>query len=253
MGGAMAKGMALGGVVAPAEITVADPSAETLHRIQAYHPELRVNTSNRAAVAGADLIILAVKPWLMEEVVADLKNGLDYTTQQIASVVAGVTFEQMRAMLENGSGVAPTLFRVIPNTAISQSQSVTFIASERATQEQQQQLLDLFSPLGLTLPVEESQMAAGTSLASCGIAFALKYMAVAMQGGVELGFTPEEARTVVMQTVRGALTMLEANGTMPQTEIDRVTTPGGITLKGLAAMKEEHFEEAVLAGLFKSR
>ena len=90
-------------------------------------------------------------------------------------------------------------------------------------------------------------MGPGTSLASCGIAFALKYLDASIQGGVELGFAPEEARAVVMQTMRGALEMMNLNGTMPQTEIDKVTTPGGMTLRGLAAMEESGFTEAVKA------
>ena len=96
-------------------------------------------------------------------------------------------------------------------------------------------------------------MTAGTSLASCGIAFALKYIDASIRGGVELGFSEAESREVVMQTMRGALALLERNGTMPQQEIDKVTTPGGITLKGLEAMARDGFEGAVRAGLLESR
>ena len=73
------------------------------------------------------------------------------------------------------------------------------------------------------------------------------------RGGVELGFSAAESREVVMQTMRGALALLECNDTMPQQEIDKVTTPGGITLKGLEAMTRDGFEGAVRAGLLESR
>lgn len=253
MGGAMARGFATGSVVRPEDITVADRSEQTLLLITAYHPGIAVTTANRDAVGGADLIILAVKPWLLEEVIADLKPALDYSRQAVGSVVAGVAFEALGAMLDKGDGLLPALYRIIPNTAISIGESVTFIAASGAAPEQRELVMNMFGELGSVFAVEEGMMAAGTSLASCGIAFALQYMNASIEGGVELGFGQEEARAIVMQTVRGALEMMKRNGTMPRTEIDKVTTPGGITLKGLKAMADAGFTEAVLEGLKQSR
>ncbi len=253
MGGAMAKGMAAGKIVPASDIYVTTKSEASAQKLHDTTPQIHTGTDNRQAVKGADLIILAIKPWLLEGVIEEIKAELDYTHQAIASVVAGVDFEALQRMLDNGSGIRPTLFRIIPNTAISIGESVTFIAAEGADEAQIDLLKRIFDELGLTLVIPEAMMPAGTSLASCGIAFALRYMRDAMQGGVELGFTPQEARQIVMQTVRGALEMLVHNDTMPQTEIDKVTTPGGITLKGLSAMDEAGFTAAVKAGLFKSR
>ena len=156
-------------------------------------------------------------------------------------------------MLDNGKDVRPALLRLIPNTAISLRESVTFIASDGASESQLNAVVTLFKELGQTVVVSEAMMAAGTSLASCGIAFALKYLGDSIKGGVELGFDETQSREIVMQTMRGALALLQANGTMPQTEIDKVTTPGGMTLRGLAAMEESGFTEAVKAGLFNSK
>ena len=92
-------------------------------------------------------------------------------------------------------------------------------------------------------------MAAGTALASCGIAYAMKYMKAAIEGGCELGFAEEEARDIVEHTVKGAAELLLSTGNTPQVEIEKVTTPGGITAKGLAAMDESGFSDAVIDGL----
>ena len=253
MGGAMAKGMAAGKIVDAANIRVTAKSEQTCRKISGYDPRMQTGTDNRTAVEGADLIILAIKPWLLEDVVNEIKDKLDYSRQAIASVVAGVNFEKLHQMLDNGSGIRPVLFRIIPNTAISIGESVTFIAADGAGQPQIDTLKSIFDELGLTMIISEAMMPAATSLASCGIAFALRYINDSMQGGIESGFTPQDARQIVMQTVRGALEMLAHNETMPQTEIDKVTTPGGITLKGLAAMEKAGFTEAVKAGLTKSR
>ena len=253
MGGAIAKGIAAGGLVPASNLTVTAHTQQTLDKIKGYDPAIRTTLDNREAVQGADLVVLAVKPWLLEEVIKEIRDGLDYSKQAVASVIGRSSFEELGTLLDNGSGVVPVMYRIIPNTAISLGESVTFIAEQGAPKEQLDELVSIFSELGQTVVVKEPMMGPGTSLASCGIAFALKYLDASIQGGVELGFTPEEARSVVMQTMRGALEMMNRNGTMPQTEIDKVTTPGGMTLRGLAAMEENGFTEAVKAGLFNSK
>ena len=253
MGGAIAKGIAAGSLVPASDLTVTAHTQQTLDKIKGYDPAIRTTLDNREAVQGADLVVLAVKPWLREEVVKEIRGGLDYRKQAVASVIGRSSFEELGKLLDNGSGVMPVMYRIIPNTAISLGESVTFIAEQGAPKERLDELVSIFSELGQTVVVKEPMMGPGTSLASCGIAFALKYLDASIQGGVELGFAPEEARAVVMQTMRGALEMMNLNGTMPQTEIDKVTTPGGMTLRGLAAMEESGFTEAVKAGLFNSK
>lgn len=253
MGGAIAKGIAAGSLVPASDLTVTAHTQQTLDKIKGYDPAIRTTLDNREAVQGADLVVLAVKPWLLEEVVKEIRGGLDYRKQAVASVIGRSSFEELGKLLDNGSGVMPVMYRIIPNTAISLGESVTFIAEQGAPKERLDELVSIFSELGQTVVVKEPMMGPGTSLASCGIAFALKYLDASIQGGVELGFAPEEARAVVMQTMRGALEMMNLNGTMPQTEIDKVTTPGGMTLSGLAAMEESGFTEAVKAGLFNSK
>lgn len=253
MGGAIAKGIAAGSLVPASDLTVTAHTQQTLDKIKGYDPAIRTTLDNREAVQGADLVVLAVKPWLLEEVVKEIRGGLDYRKQAVASVIGRSSFGELGKLLDNGSGVMPVMYRIIPNTAISLGESVTFIAEQGAPKERLDELVSIFSELGQTVVVKEPMMGPGTSLASCGIAFALKYLDASIQGGVELGFAPEEARAVVMQTMRGALEMMNLNGTMPQTEIDKVTTPGGMTLSGLAAMEESGFTEAVKAGLFNSK
>ena len=92
-------------------------------------------------------------------------------------------------------------------------------------------------------------MAAGTALASCGIAYAMKYIKASAEGGQVFGFDEEQARKIVEYTVKGAAELLLATGNDPQIEIDKVTTPGGMTMKGLAAMDEAGFDTAVHNGL----
>lgn len=115
---------------------------------------------------------------------------------------------------------------------------MTFVASCNATPEQEKVVVDIFNQLGMAMLIKEELMMAGTALASSGIAFALRYIRAASEGGVELGFYPDQAKEIVLKTVKGAVDLLLTHGSNPETEIDKVTTPGGITIRGLNKRKK---------------
>lgn len=275
MGGAIAKGLIKSGTCIPEEITCTAKSEITLNKLRGYNPALQVTHDNKEAVQGADIVILSVKPWLIGDVIEEIRPVIDLKHQLIVSVAAGISLRDLTLLLipdyelyETERIIAraeerepvfpdtfaePVLFRVVPNTAAEVLESVTFIASRGATGEQTESIRQLFSSIGYTMVVEEKLIPAGTSLASCGIAFAMRYIRAAMEGGVELGFRPQEAASIVEHTVMGAAKLLIESGMHPEAEIDKVTTAGGITIKGLNAMEREGFTNAVIEGLKASR
>lgn len=249
MGGAVARGLARGAKVATSDIYVSNPSTAKLETLKSEHPEINTTTNNCEAAAAADIVILAVKPWKVEQVIDELKPHLDYKRQAIASMVGGLGIGQLSEWLDKGDGGLPATYIIIPNTAIATLSSMTFIASARTTEEQDAELVEVFNELGMAMLVDEGLIPAGTSLASCGIAYALRYIRAAMEGGVELGMRADDAKRIVMQALRGAVDILEANDSHPEAEIDRVTTPGGLTIKGLNAMEAAGFTHSVIEGL----
>lgn len=249
MGGALARGLALGTLVQTSKIYLSNPSTPKLEALKREFPEINITTDNREAARVADIVVIAVKPWKVEEVLREITPDMDYTRQAIASMVGGLGIAELSAWLDRGDGVLPATYLIIPNTAIATMSSMTFIASARATEEQENKLLNIFNELGKAMLVDEEHIAAGTSLASCGIAYALRYIRAAMEGGVELGFRADDAKHIVMQTLRGAVDILEKNNTHPEVEIDRVTTPGGLTINGLNAMEATGFTHSVIEGL----
>lgn len=258
MGGAIARGLAKGSVVKASDITCSNRSMEKLEALLRENKDFRVTQSNTEAVKSADIVMLAVKPWLMEGVINEIKYQLDYEKQVVVSVAAGITFEQLNRFLQRDrmdeTAVIPSLFRVVPNTAIEERCSMTVISACNALPEQEQLMVSLFNDLGRSLLVSENLIAAGTALASCGTAFALRYIRAAMEGGIEMGFYPEQAKELVAQTVKGAAELLLAHpGSHPEAEIDKVTTPGGITIKGLNKMEACGFTTAVIEGLKVSK
>ena len=203
--------------------------------------------------------------------IIDEKSDVNCVRLAVASVAAGITLNDLAHYLvpdydeyERERWIAeaeerlpefpdtfhePIVFRVVPNTAVEVLSGVTFIAQQGASDEQVTYVSQLFEALGFAMVVEEKLIPAGTSLASCGIAFAMRYIRAAMEGGVELGFRPAEAARIVEHTVKGAAALLLSHGAHPEAEIDKVTTAGGITIKGLNAMEKAGFTAAVIDGL----
>ena len=240
MGGAIARGMAQGSLIRPADITVSNPSEGKLRAIKEFNPQIKTTCNNQEAINEADLIILAVKPWFIKEVIEGLT--LQTEKQIIASVAAGIPF----AEYEQWIGEMATIFRIIPNTAISQMQSMTLLASHNASKEQEALLANIFNEMGVAMLIDEKQMGAATALTSCGIAYVLKYIQAAMQAGVEMGIYPKDAARMVAQSVKGAAELILTNESHPSVEIDKVTTPGGLTIKGINELEHGGFTSAII-------
>lgn len=251
MGGAIASGLAKSGIIVPSDITVADPNAKQM-TATADACGYRLTQDNAEAVCGADVIIIAVKPWLVEQVIGGIAPRIDFRNQILLSIAAGVTLDMIDGWLANYSSER-TLFRAMPNTAIAIRQSMTFLCHRNASAQQIEMVESLFGALGKAAVIEERLMGAATALCSCGIAYAMRYVRAATEGGVELGFYASQGKDFVLQTLRGAIELLEATGNNPEVEIDKVTTPGGVTIKGLNAMEANGFTTAVIEGLKASK
>lgn len=245
MGGAIARGLSKGQLINPSNIHVSDISQSNLDKIKAVSPLSHFTNSNIEIIKQADIVILAVKPWLIPTIADEIENKINYKKQIIVSIAAGVDFASLAELFDTDA----TMFRVIPNTAIEVLESVSTISSYNATPEQENLILSIFAEMGKVFLVPENQLNAFMSLSSCGIAYAFRYIHAACQGAVEMGIYPEVAKSVVIQTLRGAIDLLEKGNSHPEVEIDKVTTPGGITIKGLNEMEANGFSNSVIKGL----
>ena len=244
MGGTTVEGLTKCGAFSLTDITVSDPSTAVVEKFKALG--VQTTTDNAAAAKGADVVCVCVKPWLVERVLMGIKDALDPGRQLLVVIAAGVASQSIKTWLGEK---CPPLFLVIPNIAIAQLASMTFIVPVDATEEQTALVDGIFAKMGHTLLTDEQHLAAGTTLASCGIAYAMRYIRAASEGGVELGFRADQAKEVVMQTVLGAVKLLEASGMHPEAAIDMVTTPWGVTIKGLNEMEHAGFTSSVIRGL----
>ena len=239
MGGAVAIG--LHRLAKEVSLTVTTAHASTLEKYSAQG--INASLDNVAAAGWADVVILVVKPWLVQSVLEQVKPAL--SGKVLLSLAAGIPSAQMAEWL-SGTGIQAA-YTVIPNLAAEIGESMTFASAILGKADDL--VKSLFDQVGKTLIVDERRLQAGMMVASCGTAFALRYARAAMEGGVQLGLYPHEALEAVYQTMKGAVDLAGSRGAHPEAEIDRVTTPGGITIRGLNAMEEAGFTSAVIAGL----
>lgn len=242
MGGAVAEGLLSANF--PAEdLTLSCPHPENLERF--VNKGVKVTSDNLECVRGTDIVIVAVKPWILPIVAQELRAVIEPERQEIGVIVAGVSSEDLKEMF-NCDLQKQNLSIVMPNTAVAVGESMTFVVDVCGATELANKV---FSLLGEAASVKEELLPALTALASCGIAFAMRYVRASEEGGVELGIKAQLARKIVAQTLKGAASLLLAHGEHPEVEIDKVTTPGGITIRGLNVMEKNGFSNAVIEGL----
>ncbi len=244
MGGALIKGWAKSNKIT--DITIADKNEQLLAQFQTEYPALNTTTDNVSAVKDADIVVLVVKPWLMKIVLEEISPVLNLQKQIIVSDAANFTTSMIQEQLQSSG----QYFYVIPNIAAEFSASMSFIAKgSEASAESLQRVEELYALVGDTLVVEERLVAAGMMMASCGIAYVMRYIRAQMEGGCEMGFYPAQAKQIALQTMQGAVSLLKATGWHPEEAIDKVTTPGGVTIKGLNELDHGGFNSAVIRSL----
>ena len=246
MGGAIARGIAKAGLAQPNQIAVSrrSPSALDAWKQQGF----AATPNNCEAVLGANIVVLAVKPYQTQEVANQVKSSIQ-SGALVISIATGVSVAQ----LEEWLGADKSVVRAMPNTAAEVGESVTALVAGHNTTEAQMALAqEVFSALGLAVVVDEAQMPALTALASCGIAHALRYIRAAQASAIEMGLKADVAAQIVSQTVKGAAQLILTNHSHPEVEIDKVCTPKGVTIAGINAMEHAGFTSAVMKGMMGS-
>ncbi len=246
LGSAIAEGLVNSTFSLPADITVTKRNISTLSSLATKG--VNISSNNRNAVANANWIILAIKPFQIKEVLEEIKPFLNKDKHVIISVVAGVWIEEIQSIV----GYDFPIFRAMPNTAIAIQQSITCINGNGVSELQTQFVTNLFNQLGKTVFIEEKLMDAATVLGACGTAYAMRYIRANIQGGIEIGFSAATASLIAAQTVKGAAELLLQKNTHPEQEIDKVTTPKACRIAGLNEMEHQGFSSSLIKGIVTS-
>ena len=244
IGLALAKGLVKAGLTTAANITLTRRNVAALAPLAAAG--FPTTADNVAAIETADIIVLAVLPQQLNTLLAELTPRLVSARHLIISVVSGVSCQDIR----HQTGLPELrVVRAMPNTAISIGQSMTCVASDTAPEADLALVVQLFDTVGVSIRINEELMTSATALCACGIAFFLRAIRAASQGGTEIGFHAHDALRMAAQTAQGAAALLLQLGTHPEQEIDKVTSPKGCTIAGLNEMEHQGFSSALIKGI----
>ncbi len=245
LGKSILSGLASSDLLNPKDITAVDKSKYNLKEVE---EKLNVLTSQDIirSIKGVKWIILCVQPRQLDIVLQEIKEVLT-PDQILISTVTGTSITEINEVVPNNKVV-----RVMPNTGASKKLSMTCISANEDVKEELGFVEKMFDTIGRTLIIEERLMQAATVLGASGIAFFLRFLRAMIQGGIQMGFHPHEAQIIAVQTAIGAATLVAKNGTHPEREIDKVTTPQGCTIEGLNEMEHQGLSSSVIKGVMAS-
>jgi len=245
LGRAIAKGLSQSDFANQRKIYL---TRRKLHLIEDLKEDgILITDKNPEAVENAEIIILAVQPKDLSQLIDQIRDKLDPGKHVLVSVVTGTSIQEIQDLV----GVDYSIIRAMPNTAIALKESMTCIATN-GHEKGREEVIKIFNVLGSTLVINENLMQAATVLGACGIAFFLRFIRAATQGGIEVGFHAEEAQLIAAQTARGAAALLLETDDHPEKAIDRVTTPQGCTIAGLNEMEHHGLSSALIKGIITS-
>lgn len=246
IGCSIADGLSASGIVKPQDTILTRRRLEYLEDFKKNG--FQVTSNNMEAVKGANVLILCVEPHQLDALLDEISGSLMAHTHLLISVVSGATIADIRKHIPAGVPVV----RAMPNTAIAIRESMTCICTDDPESEAVEITKKIFDSVGETLEIREEQMSSATALCACGIAFFLRAVRAASQGGIEIGFNSAESLAMAAQTAKGAASLLGAMKNHPEYEIDRVTTPKGCTISGLNQMEHGGFSSAMIKGILTS-
>lgn len=245
IGISIAEGLLDSGAFKPGQMIL---TRRKTHRLDDFKERgIHTTADNMEAVNSASVILIAVEPQQIDDVLTEIGPALKPGQHTLISVVTGVSIAQIQMHMDP----AVPIVRAMPNTAISLRESITCLASSNG-QEALNIAESIFNTVGETVVIEEELMGAATALGACGIAFFLRAIRAASQGGIEIGFHANKSLLIAAQVAKGAAELILKAGQHPESEIDKVTTPRGVTIAGLNQMEHEGFSSAMIKGIVTS-
>ncbi len=244
MGEAIVAGLIAAGAATPSAIVVAEPDAVRRETLIAAHGVRCVATA-RGALPGAVIVLLAVKPQVIDAVVADISPELP-AGALVVSIAAGVTSSRLESALPAGTPVV----RVMPNTPamVREGMSVMSGGSE-ATAEQVELVRGMFAAIGRVIVLDERYQDAATAISGSGPAYVATFIDALARAGVRQGLARDVAQALAVQTLRGTVALLDGTGQHPEQLVDAVSSPGGTTIAALEALEAGGFRSSVSAAV----
>lgn len=251
MGALLISALTEAGVVAPAGVVASAKTPERLTHVAETHAGVRMTVENRDAARGARLVLLAVKPQVAEEVLAELGEVME-PGQILLSIVAGLSTREIEDAL--GSGREVPVVRAMPNTPSRIGCGMTAVCGGRWASAGDVELArQVFAHLGRALVLDEKHFDAVTGLSASGPAFVYIIIESLAEGGVKVGLPRDVATELAAQTCLGAAEMVLQTGDHPALLKDEVTTPAGCTMDGILTLEEGGLRVTLIKAVVEAR
>ncbi len=244
MASALLRGLLESDFVTPERVCASDVSAEQRRAIEKEFG-IAVHAENRAVIETADVIVVAVKPQVVDTVLADLAEAHE-PRHLLISLLAGVPIARYQARLPEGARIV----RAMSNTpALVRAGATALAGGEFATEDDLKLATALFAEVGTTAVLDESALDAVTGLSGSGPAYVMLVIEALADGGVKMGLSREVAQRFAAQTLYGAAKLLLESQTHPGVLKDRVASPGGTTIAGLYALEQQGVRRAIMSAV----
>ena len=245
MAGALIKGLINAQLYTPPEIIVSDTLPAQLRKIKRRY-QVEGTQENRTVVQQAQTIVLAVKPQIIDQVLAEIQPVIT-PTKRFISIAAGVTLTR----LEKGLGGDARVIRVMPNTPALLGKSMTAVVrGTKAKAADEKLALRFFRGVGDALAVQDEKLLDPvTGLSGSGPAYVYLFAEALIAGGIKAGLSPAVAERLTFQTLEGAVAMLKETKQSPEELRAMVSSPGGTTLAGLKRLETGAFSKTVSAAV----
>jgi len=246
IGQAFAKGVLYSNAINLENVYLTKKNLKSLYFFQ--NKGFNVTNDNKLAVENSDIILIAVRPAQMDAILEEIRPFIDPARHIIVSIVTGYTIKSIKHKV----GEEIPVVRIMSNTALSICKAVTCISANAEDQKARNVIEELFKIFGEVAIIEEDNMVSATILVACGIAYFLRIIRATSQGGIQIGFHSAEAIKLAAATARGAAELILNSDSHPEEEIDKVTTPKGVTIEGLNQMEHAGLSSAIIKGIVAS-
>ncbi len=232
MGGALIRGILKAQLLPASQVVASTPEEDQLELLSKAYPGLVVTTNNREAVAGANIVVIAVKPQIIRKVLREIQSDVPRDAL-VLSVAAGVPIDFIHGILQR------RVARAMPNTPAVVGMGATAVSFSSDCDERDITAVKaIFAAVGMVTTVEESLLDAVTGLSGSGPAFIFTIIEALADAGVKVGLPRKKAQALAAQTVVGSARLLIESGEHPGVLKDQVTSPGGTAIAGLHTLEE---------------
>jgi len=241
MGSAIIRGILKAGIVQENQLAASDP-VEELGQALAKETGIRFVNDNKRVVESSEIVLLAVKPQVIDSVLLEVA-GRTKSDKLFVSIAAGVPIAKLESCLPDKTHVV----RVMPNTPCLVGQgAAAYSGGQYADSRDLSRVGEIFSSVGIAIPIEEYHLDAVTALSGSGPAYVFLFIESLTAGGVQMGLSHDVARKLAVQTVLGSVIMARDTGQHIADLRDAVTSPGGTTIAGLHALEESAFRASIM-------